>query len=156
MPTIASSSICLSMGEGEKLTVEKYSSQIVGSKKNYLLEELMRKLDCLEGEGASLQKHFSKVKDVFEDIMVSAKEVAGKMWSSEVELDLVETGPRSTLVQTGPRSSFAVVGSHRRSQMEVFRKKFGQHGEPYRVGEYKLFNMYFDSGKHEFARICPQ
>ena len=101
MPTIASSSICLSMGEGEKLTVEKYSSQIVGSKKNYLLEELMRKLDCLEGEGASLQKHFSKVKDVFEDIMVSAKEVAGKMWSSEVELDLVETGPRSTLVH-GP------------------------------------------------------
>ena len=94
------------------MTVEKYSSQIVGSKKNYLLEELMRKLDCLEGEGASLQKHFSKVKDVFEDIMVSAKEVAGKMWSSEVELDLVETGPRSTLVivtQTS-YSSFSTPG----------------------------------------------
>ena len=44
-------------------------------------------------------------------------------------------------------SSSAVVGSHRRSQMEVFRRKFGQYGEPYRVGEYKEFNMYFDSGE---------
>ena len=44
-------------------------------------------------------------------------------------------------------SSSAVVESHRRSQMEVFRKKFGEYGEPYGVGEYKEFNMYFDNGE---------
>ena len=44
-------------------------------------------------------------------------------------------------------SSSAVVESHRRSQMEVFRKKFGEYGDPYRVGEYEDFNMYFDNGE---------
>ena len=117
--TTIASSICLSMGVGEKLTVEN-SSQILGSKKNYLMEELMRKLDFLEGEGASLHKQFSKSKDVLEDIMVSAKEVAGKMCSSEVEVDLVETfmevindlgalDLRLTMARSAVASSFEVI-----------------------------------------------
>ena len=39
-----------------------------------------------------------------------------------------------------------VVESHRRTQMEQLRKKFGEYGERFRVGEYKEFNMYFENG----------
>ena len=30
--------------------------------------------------------------------------------------------------------------------MEQLRKKFGKYGEPYRVGEYMEFKMYFENG----------
>ena len=43
-------------------------------------------------------------------------------------------------------STSALVEAFRKTQMEYIRKKFAEYGEPYRVGEYKNFNMYYDSG----------
>ena len=40
----------------------------------------------------------------------------------------------------------SLVETHRRHQLEQLRKKFGEYGEPLRVGEYKEFKMIFDSG----------
>ena len=44
-------------------------------------------------------------------------------------------------------STSSIVETHRRRhQLEQLRKKFGEYGEPVRVGEYKEFKMIFDSG----------
>ena len=43
-------------------------------------------------------------------------------------------------------STSSIVETHRRHQLEQLRKKFGEYGEPVRVGEYKEFKMIFDSG----------
>ena len=40
----------------------------------------------------------------------------------------------------------AMVETHRRQQMELLKKKFGEYGEPFMIGEYKEFKMIFDSG----------
>ena len=43
-------------------------------------------------------------------------------------------------------SNSAMVETHRRQQMELLKKKFGEYGEPFMIGEYKEFKMIFDSG----------
>ena len=53
---------------------------------------------------------------------------------------------QTSSVNSGSNMSSAVVEAHRKTQMEQLRKKFGEYGEPYRVGEYKEFNMYFENG----------
>ena len=43
-------------------------------------------------------------------------------------------------------STSSMVETHRRHQLEQVRKKFGEYGEHFMVGDYKQFKMMFDSG----------
>jgi len=43
-------------------------------------------------------------------------------------------------------STSAMIKVHMKTMMEYLRKKFAEYGEPYRVGKYKDFKMYYDSG----------